>query len=111
MRRVLRQDKAKDATEGERHCRVMLEENRQKFAELMADMEKQHGNAQAKATASRNAAERRAGGKPKAAAAPAVRDEGTVRTLELIDRLLSEWERENPPDTCPTCAHQTRTHN
>jgi len=98
MHRVVGQPESEDSTEGERQCRVLLKECPEEFLKQMGELERLHLQSKAKNQSDRSKAQAKL--KPPTAQAPqepqatpqGPADPGTVRVVELIDRLLGEWE-------------------
>lgn len=86
MRWVYRSGKEEDVTPGQHLCRKLMEDSPEKFLDRLMRYEALHEARAAKAVAG-NARETAAGGRE----APLKNDKGEERVLELIDRLLEEW--------------------
>lgn len=99
MRRVTNQTEAEDRTEEERQWRQVLKAAPDEFVRQMAALEMKHADHLARcmvAKARGGKAQPQAaspGPEPPKAAPVAEADPGTARAVELIDRLLAEYER------------------
>jgi hypothetical protein len=86
IRAVYAQPKSADKGPSQKALRKMYEETFDRFIALMNKMEREHK--EAIQAAKQRARERRA------AKADQITDPGSVRCIELIDKLLSEWPAE-----------------
>jgi hypothetical protein len=99
MRRVYAQDESKDRTPGQKRCRAWLDTDPAGFLSRMADLEKAHAAVAPK--------EGKPAAKEKPPAEPEV-DEGEERALELIDKLLADFKKQEREERvrdgrCVTC--------
>lgn len=91
MRKVWKTGEGEDGTEGERRCRQMLTQSPEAFTKQMSELEKAHAARMDKWRAERAKKQEKAREEEKAAT-PTQADEGTLRVIELIERLLGEYE-------------------
>ncbi len=88
LRHVYRQPVETDKTEGHRMCRKFKDDDPKGFLKEIGLQERAHAAGKREVHAAANLLE----GSDSSASEPEEVDEGEVRALDLIDRILGEWE-------------------